>query len=205
MRLALGIALVLLALLSHPQPAKTTPIWGTELDALVGQEGVTITYNDSDPERQSRGFSLPGDVWIFEIKEPTRTYSISEDRSGKGAVICLYWIYTGIRDVIDACSDIDSELAEALDDANARIENFVLENSLLPVTDAQIMQGRAALKRRHFQSVGATETKRVQCLGTESGRSFAQMLTHYGSEAELKAEVDKLLSIPRHPVNGPCL
>jgi hypothetical protein len=120
---------------------------------------------------------------------------IKIDRTGKGAVLCVWEIFEFVRAVARECRQgQDDALHAELDSSLARIDQFILANSLdaVSVAGLDVMRSQA---RRQLQDAGPI------CAGFG-----AQLYDTYRARgaATLRDYVTDLISIPREPVMNPC-
>ena len=121
---------------------------------------------------------------------------IQTDRTGKGAVLCMWGILDAVRTAGRECfkgqdKDFQSELNPSL----ARMDQFIIQNSSHHATQATIDAIRSQGTRQHH-SLGNI------CTGDAS-----KMYLSFRARgvAQLRALVSENLSIPREPVINPCL
>lgn len=121
------------------------------------------------------------------------------DETGLGAVQCAWRMYSHIRLQSEQCYD-DSRvnLKTALKDAVDRIEVFIVENSLTPVT-------KLDLEAAAFEAFNKVKYRSKDEMCSDG---FApHLLPNQDDEfiLNLTQGVDELLSVPRPPVMNPCL
>ncbi len=121
------------------------------------------------------------------------------DDTGLGAVQCAWRMYSHIRLQSEQCYD-DSRvnLKAALKDAVDRIEVFIVENSLTPVT-------KLDLEAAAFEAFNKVKYRSKDEMCSDG---FApHLLPNQDDEfiLNLTQGVDELLSVPRPPVMNPCL
>jgi hypothetical protein len=128
------------------------------------------------------------------------------DNSGKGAVLCVWNIYVGLKAYLDTCvSDRDKEFRADLGKGIDRIEQFIVENSLTTVSKSDL----EARKRSELAGLSAMSPSQIEamCSATPDDTTYgvyASFRSALTSE-KLKAAIANLLSIPRLPVMNPCL
>ncbi|MDD3019946.1 MAG: hypothetical protein PHX61_03065 [Alphaproteobacteria bacterium] len=128
------------------------------------------------------------------------------DNSGKGAVRCSWEIYVAMKNMSELCfPDDESEFKKNLDYAVDKTNDFIIVNSLSPITKSEIEESikRKFLELKEQISKISKEKFDKEC----SSGSIAQMKKHMMSKSpeEFRKAVDDVLSIPRPPVMNPCL
>jgi hypothetical protein len=118
------------------------------------------------------------------------------DKSGAGAVLCVWSVYLSIQAQTAACALPRRPTDDAMDQAIVAIDEFILANSSLHPTRATL----DSFKR----SAAAPDRDRVSrdpqiCTGADLER-FRSI-----EPERLKAGIKALLAIPREPVMNPCL
>ncbi|MEP7240992.1 MAG: tetratricopeptide repeat protein [Devosia sp.] len=120
------------------------------------------------------------------------------DTTGKGAVMCIWSIYTSVEATVDACGLPTTPADDAIRGGLERISKFIIENSHQPVTEEQLESWSARIKNQQIMTV-------VQPIGRKAcgGEDIAPFRT--GSPDQIEQSIDDLLSIPREPLMNPCL
>jgi hypothetical protein len=121
------------------------------------------------------------------------------DKSGAGAVLCSWSLLLSIRTTSQACGMAKEPIDDAIDQAIAAIDEFIIENSSLRPTRAMLedFKQRAAnqeldiLRRRGLQNA---------CGPRSDIQGFRS-----GTPEQMQASVRSLLAMPREPVMNPCL
>ncbi|MEA1652060.1 hypothetical protein UAJ10_23980 [Nitrospirillum sp. BR 11164] len=129
-----------------------------------------------------------------------------EDRSGHGAVMCLRELYIGLREGLDLCrQDGDDALRRFMDEGLDQIDDFVVANSLTPITkDALRATEETRLKKqRDDAALRGQEAQAKICAGGDAQRMLGGLRS--ASLDKLRAELAAALSVPRPPVFNPCL
>ncbi len=131
---------------------------------------------------------------------------LSIDNSGKGAVLCAREIYIGLRDMMSVCSsEKDSQLKKDLDFAVEKINDFVVMNSLTPITKAEIDEdtNNKFLKiKKWVEESSKPEIEKECASGFYAG--FAKSMSSISSE-DFRKKINESLSIRRPAVMNPCL
>lgn len=120
------------------------------------------------------------------------------DKTGNGAVLCTWSIYLSIQAETTACALTRRPTDDAMDEAIAAIDEFILANSSLHPTRAALEE----FKRRAAESNIAFG--RRQGLQTFCSRPDLERFRSISPD-QIRASVKKLLEIPREPVMNPCL
>jgi len=121
------------------------------------------------------------------------------DNSGKGAVLCSWAIFLSIQAQTAECGLARRPVDDAIDQAIAAIDEFILRNSSLRPTRQMLdtfKRGVAESERNHFRQRGLLK-QYCENPDTERFRSI--------DADQLRAGVQDLLSIEREPVMNPCL
>jgi hypothetical protein len=134
--------------------------------------------------------------------QPNRQPPESDPR---GAVLCAWSIYVSLRAVGAACFPEQVGFNALLDEMIGRMDRFIVDNA--PTTQRELDKGKAALSAETIMDfeAGPPDGKRRSC-GEHPGGS-AQIYRHMEQQgaARLRAEMDRLLAVPRRPVMNPCL
>jgi hypothetical protein len=155
--------------------------------SLAGADRFAIAAEEPKPPA---GASPPIDT----LHVPGGT--IQSDRTGKGAVLCVWMIYAEVQATGQTCFKGQDQAFQAeLDSSIKRIDAFIIKNSSRPVTQA----GLDARKAQGRQQLGA-----IKNLCTSGAAQMYQALRAGGPD-KLRASTTDLLSIPREPVTNPCL
>ncbi len=128
------------------------------------------------------------------------------DRSGKGAVLCGWEMYVAIRNMVEICSHPEeSEIIKNLNYAIEKTNDFIVANSLHPVTKADLEKGIKArlIGLKEDMSMLEEYDIRQECSSGHAAEMKQRMISL--SSEEFRKAVDDFLSIPRPPVMEPCL
>jgi len=122
---------------------------------------------------------------------------VASDRSGKGAVMCMWGIYVAMLAIGDKCSfEEDVAFTDELRSSIKQINAFIAENSHRhPITKAQVGVETEKLLKQYESAPGICRGDLTPMYG---------YLRQQGPVA-LKASTKALLSVPREPVTNPCL
>lgn len=184
--------LLLLALLILAADAAVAQ--STNLDALARRPGMEVTRRNDDGSR------------ILEVRQATVTLSLQDgavvgfDSSPHGAVLCAWEIVVGMKTVADVCFPGEfSEASTVLGEVIEAYDDFIVANSLTPVTKAELQARFEERRLRAQPSSGICRTVR---------RAFLEPLAaelKSKSRAEVKAAYSQTIAAPRPPVMNPCL
>ncbi len=116
------------------------------------------------------------------------------DKSGAGAVLCLWSIYLSVQAETAACALPRRPADDAIDQAIVAMDDFILANSSLHPTKAML----EAFKRDAVAS-DLRELGPQICKGSNL-EGFRRP-----SPEKIQANVKRLLAVPREPVMNPCL
>jgi hypothetical protein len=118
------------------------------------------------------------------------------DNSGKGAVLCSWSILLSIQAQAAECGLARRPGDDAIDQAIAAIDEFILKNSSLRPTRQMLDD----FKRRAAES----QRNNFRQRGDYCDNPFAESLRS-SDPNQLRAGVQELLSIEREPTMSPCL
>jgi hypothetical protein len=166
--------------------------WGTKWDTVIGQPGVSVSFEKDLNNDDIRIIELPSGIRVIETHKDGKITSVATDNSGYGAILCNWEIYVTMRNLLDVCYPQQYATRKKELDTNIdRINNFIVANSMEPLTKELI---ELAAKKRipNEKSCNETEAK--------------NMLHKYIviSKEDLMHGTDILLSVPRPPVFDPC-
>lgn len=176
--------------------------WGTELDAIIAMPGAVVTVGKDRDGNETRTIRHPGGVTYFQSVRNGRVETWANDDLGK-AVICYFGILHSVRRTTQRCDGLASNSFKAdLDHSIESVENFIVKNSMPPMTKEQI---RADLKKHddifeanisQFGLKSYCESKDAQIVA----KTFSQKM-----EGKLQDLTSDILAIPRPPVLNPCM
>jgi hypothetical protein len=167
------LALGFTALLLSAQPAQTRSVLGSKQvrSAQVDSSGSIEAFRSGDNVIQS-------------------------DKTGKGAVLCVWGIYQAAKAVGAEChKGADAAFQSELERSLNRIDEFIVANSKHPVT-------RKDLETRRIEGLRQLRSSGNICVG-DAAKLYNAL--HDSGAAALQAQTTDLLSIPREPVMNPCL
>jgi hypothetical protein len=168
---------------------------GVNLDAIAAQPGAQTKTTMSNDGSEVTEVRLPNGVVFHQERRNGKTLTFGNDVSGHGAVLCSWEIYVGVAAALEICPEFRNEPLKA-DLANAidRINDFIVANSLFPISKAEL------------ETRAASRTGDASQLCRPDGPAAA-MLKSFGSLShdKLMSSVADLLSVPRPPVMNPCL
>ncbi|WKA29433.1 hypothetical protein [Bradyrhizobium roseum] len=120
------------------------------------------------------------------------------DKTGNGAVLCAWSMYLSVQAKTAACGLQRRPTDDAMDEAIAAIDQFILANSSLHPTRPMLEE----FKRSAAESDLAVARKQ----GLEKACT-SRDLEHFRSISpdQIRGSVKKLLEAPREPVINPCL
>ncbi|NIJ07836.1 hypothetical protein FHS31_001446 [Sphingomonas vulcanisoli] len=118
------------------------------------------------------------------------------DKSGKGAVLCMWGIYQAASAVGLEChkgedAAFQNELKRSLD----RMDDFIIKNSKRPVS-------KADLESRRSEGLQQLRSSGNICIG-DAAKIYSALQS--AGAMNLEKQTTDLLSIPREPVMNPCL
>jgi hypothetical protein len=160
--------------------------------AIAARKDVEITTKNG-----LRTANFSGDVVIYEQKNGEVW---STDNSELGAVMCAYMIYSETNILLNTCfKNTHSNFKVAYGAAVARIKDFIVLNSITPITKTEL----DATSNRMFEEGHKGASLDQICASDFLPQGEKDMSTERMKEFE--QEIDKLLSVPRPPVMEPCL
>lgn len=170
--------------------------WGHEFDFLIRQGGTTVSERSNENGQPQRVIDAPGGVRIVQTRAQDGVRSTIGDYGGLGAVGCAWMVYGWLADAVPRCGgDRFARHGEALRSAADRIAAFMVEHSGGLYTHAGLA-GWAERMRSDAIDCSGDELALVRNLSGRTADAF---------RAELDAEIDRLLSVPRFPALDPCL
>lgn len=168
--------------------------------ALSTQPGVAITQG-GEGETAYTEWRKEG-VFFRRERHGSKEQWIGDDESGHGAVICSWMIFVTLRAALNECpADRFVDLRADLDQGVTAMEAFIVANSVLPTTVAELRAKAAAEAARTRNAVPSSGPR--ACPTGDVGNMIAAF-EDMGRPAR-REMVDKLLSVPRWPVSNPCL
>jgi hypothetical protein len=192
-----GIIATIIALWS--QIAYGASLW----DTLAEQPGARVSdTKDSFNGDEIRNVELPSAVVIQLRRHGGQISSSGVDYTGHGAVLCSWGIYVSLRSILKVCSPGNEALKTGLDAAIDRINGFIIENSLAPVSKADLEKDIQVAEQGaiHAMTGASDEETKKKCMS----EPFFAGLKSMGPE-RLDRDVTDLLSVRRPPVQIPCL
>lgn len=174
--------------------ASSAPAAGQEfsLETIIAQPGAQTTTTLNKNGSEDKVVKFPSGVVFHSVRRNGKTQTAGVDQSGHGAVLCSWEIYVTLGAALEICPEYRNEsLKISLANAVDRINDFIVANSIFPISKAEL-EKRAAAKR---------EVRLCR------SRTVAGMLESVGSVShdKLMRGVADLLSVPRPPVMNPCL
>lgn len=177
------------------------------LAALEARPGVEVSVSTAGDGIETREIKLPIGVTVTVQRKGGEARINGFDGSQLGAVTCLWELYIVMAAVLDVCAlEQDQGLREELAAGIGRINGFIADNSLWPATVAEVEAAAAArFARSRDEGLAVPSEMRQQvCAPGEAGNPLVAGLRS-SERAGLKAEIDKLISVPRPPMMNPCM
>ncbi|MCA1427350.1 MULTISPECIES: hypothetical protein [unclassified Bradyrhizobium] len=200
--ICVAAALLLSALTADAQEAQWSPLW----DALTKRSDAKVVDGVNDKGKATRRIDLSSGVSFFLERDGDRIMSTGFDNSGRGAVQCSWEIYVGVRAYTEACQPSEDQAFEAdLDDAIARMNEFIVENSIVPVTKSEL-QDAIRQRKQHVGDVvrGQSDDDRRKLCEANPIRPMSIALRSASHDLRVST-LNTLLSVKRPPVKNPCL
>jgi len=195
-------ALLTMLFVAGVQANQWSPFW----DAVAERPDAKVTDGVNQKGDETRRIELSSGVVFSLTRQGDRITAFSSDLSGHGAVLCTWAIYVEVRAHIEACSPgEDPDFEARLDDAIDKINGFIVESSLEPVTKPQLMDAiqQRKLQTKRAMSGQSQEDQRKRC-EADGASSMVKSLKSMPHNAWV-AGLTKLLSVKRPPVMNPCL
>ena len=120
------------------------------------------------------------------------------DVSGLGAVLCHWRIYLLVQARTAGCGLARGPVDDVIDEAIVEIDEFILANSSEHPTRATLDNTKRLATEFELSQLPPANPSKM-CAG-----DLVDQLRDWGPD-QIRAEVKKLLSIPREPVMNPCL
>ncbi len=205
-----GIAAVSLAF-SLTVPVCAEP-WNTPYDRFFEDPDLKAEFRTQGDGTEIRSVVLPGDVRLEEQRKDGAISRFTWDTSDAGAVLCVREIYLTIQIALAVCEDLENrKVSNRLDEALGRFDDFVVANSVEPVSLSQLRENeQARLTEFRKEMKGApNEEKVASCRSVDEERSrfraeFSKAFSNMSDE-EFRSQIDRLLAVPRLPAMNPCL
>jgi len=182
-----------------------------EIEDLAAKYNVEIKKSkDGDVEITK---ILINSVMFSRFKQGGKSSLVSQDVSGRGAVMCAWGIYSMLRAGMDFClADEHQEAKDALSRALSDMNVFIMANSVLPVTLDQLERRTAEIRAKTIADAKKLKPEEIlrACRSGDFSGFYKQFLDQPPEEyqraiAKMRTEVADLLSVPRPPVTNPCL
>lgn len=189
-----------------------TANWGTPYDKFFETDKYLPEYKTGANGEEYRSVETPGSVYIYQERKNGKISTDATDKSGLGAVLCHRAIYIELQAALDACKDLDyPSVSGKLDFARSRMNDFIMENSLEPVSrDLVEKKYKEWLKHSSQDYTGAATSFDGMCKKIfdknrwETVTSIANYIEKKSFQ-KFKEEVEKILSVPRLPIMDPCV
>ena len=190
------------ALAAHAQQAHWSPFW----DEVAARPDVKVVDGTDHKGAETRRIEFPSGVSFNLTREGDKIWAFGADTSGHGAVQCSWELYLGARSYVEACLPGEDPSFEArLDSALDRMNDFIVENSLVPTAKSQLQEAvekRKRLAREQLRGL-SDDDRRKKCEGNVM-RPLIDRMKSVSHDAWV-AGLDKSLSVKRPPVMNPCL
>jgi hypothetical protein len=121
------------------------------------------------------------------------------DTSGAGAVLCTWSIYLAVQGRVRECGLQRTPTDDAIDQAIAEIDEFILANASTRPTRADLEN-----HKRSGTEVALRFSKEKFCRGDRDTEMMVRMLRERSPD-KIREDTKALLAIPREPVMNPCL
>ncbi|MCM5559888.1 hypothetical protein [Pleomorphomonas sp. JP5] len=156
---------------------------------------------------ETRELKLKGNIIVQQERVGGEIHTITDDRSGHGAVMCVLENYLLLLAMSEVCHINDDEMRSSLMSAVSRIGEFAERNSIEPVTQREILDRAESVGEQTLrQAISDNSLARLKqdCTGPQGfGEAFSE-LRKMGTRKFITEQVDDLLSVERPAVDGPC-
>jgi hypothetical protein len=120
--------------------------WGDFWDTIAQRPDAKTIDGPNINGAHKRRIVLNSGVEFQLDRHGDQFTSVGLDKSGKGAVLCLWEIYIATKIYLETCTSTRGpELEADIDRAIDQINNFIVENSLQPTSKADVA---AAIEQR---------------------------------------------------------
>lgn len=182
----LALALVLVAGAAHAQPL--------DLDAIARQPGTEVIRNGDKVEIKRAGVTVTID----------KDGESSLDHSGK-AVLCYWNMAVNTKMIADLCYPGEfTELSNEMGERIAAMNDFIVANSLRPVTKAELekkIAERFARAAAGIKAAGVPPSENKVCRREREH----DLLPQNADLAKYREEFKQVLAVPRPPAFNPCI
>jgi hypothetical protein len=131
------------------------------------------------------------------------------DRSGKGAVLCLWHILLHAQAVVEKCGWERLPVDDAIDRAIIATDAFIIVNSSSPVTQDDLAAAKARISAEAIGEMSSPIPSEAWVCSVREGQytpgTLAQAMREDFTAQELDAWAADALSVPREPVLDPCM
>jgi hypothetical protein len=131
------------------------------------------------------------------------------DRSGKGAVLCLWHILLHTQAVVERCGWERLPVDDAIDRAIIATDAFIIANSSSPVTQDDLAAAKARISAAAIGEMSSPAPSRSWVCSVQEGQytpgTLAQAMREDFTSQELDLWIADALSVPREPVLDPCM
>lgn len=208
---AKGVAVMVFLAPLLAVPVRAEP-WNTPYDRFFEDPKAKAEFKTLDDGTEVRSVLLPGGVRLEERREDGAISRYSMDTSGAGAVLCTREIFLTVQIALAVCEDLENRtVSNRLDEALGRVDDFVVANSVEPVSLSQLHENeQARLIEFRKEMRGASDEEKVascRSVDEERFRFRAEISRALGSmsDEDFRKWLDHLLAVPRLPAMNPCL
>jgi hypothetical protein len=121
------------------------------------------------------------------------------DNSGLGAVSCAWMVHSHTYQLLKACMPSRESYLKAYGEAVDRIEDFIVENSLTPVSKSELQKNAETMFDMSKQQMSMEQLCESDFLPNSDGDLSEE------KSKTFRQSIDKILSVPRPPVMEPCI
>jgi len=181
--------------------------WGPVWDSLAEQPGATVSDGMDASGAPIRQINLASNVSFLLRKQGDHVEVTGVDNSGHGAVACAARTFPTLLFILDTCApgkypELRKTLGQTLND----IDDFIVKNSIVPVTKESLQQERRDAEAKIHAMSPADVAKECHKPDFQSWLSKVEPAGGEHDESERIRKVTKeLLSVPRPPVRNPCI
>jgi len=167
----------------------------------VAAAAELILADPSQAERSSRTVPPRDGELIRTIEQGGFVAKI--DVSGKGAVLCMWSITVIVQAYARGCGWDEVPTDDAIRASIAEMDAFILDNSLTPVTQADLDRSKQAEMQRTLDFIAANTE--AACKRGEGEFADSAWAIRQETPEQIAAGTADMLSLPREPVMNPCL
>lgn len=161
-------------------------------------------WEKTERGHEEREIELPGGVFIWQKREGDEIVSRGLDRSGHGAVLCVWEFIVEFESFLDICRGDDDHWKTELSSAIERTNEFIISNDFTGSIIHRQNRRRTHIHSRNLKSINDIPEDDLAEYCTNSPVFFRRWLSEGGLD-NFRTFLDDVLSVPRFPVMSPCV